>query len=64
MGVNDANKKISVVDIGHNASLQRCLGALIRQIGTDIGGYYFMTYHGAKQVFDEGFNVQGYLGRL
>ncbi|MET4692171.1 HAD family hydrolase [Endozoicomonas lisbonensis] len=59
MGLNN-KRNISVVDIGHNASLQRSLGRLLGS-RADIGGYYFMTYHGAKEVFDEGFNIQGYL---
>lgn len=62
MGLN-SGKKIAIVDIGHNASLQRSLGSLLGN-RNDIGGYYFMTYHAAKEVFDEGFNVQGYLSNF
>ena len=62
MGLNDA-RKISVVDIGHNASLQKSLGGLLGR-RNNIGGYYFMTYHGAKKVFDEGFDVKGYLANF
>lgn len=58
-GLN-SNRKKSIVDIGHNASLQRSLGSMLGYT-TDIGGYYFMTYQGAKDVYDLGFDVKGYL---
>lgn len=60
MGISKNSNSFAVVDIGHNASLQRCLGRILDG-RVDIGGYYFMTYHGAKTVFDEGFDVKGYL---
>ncbi|MGN5037037.1 hypothetical protein ACTG2V_03065 [Aeromonas sp. 74A] len=62
MGLN-SGRKVSIVDIGHNASLQLSLGKLLGN-RNDIGGYYFMTYHAAKKVFDKGFNVQGYLSNF
>ncbi|MGL5042393.1 MAG: HAD family hydrolase, partial [Culicoidibacterales bacterium] len=61
-GLNN-NTNIAVVDIGHNGSLQESLGSLLGE-RVDIGGYYFMTYHGAKKVYDKGFNVRGYLGEF
>lgn len=62
MGLN-SNNNIAVVDIGHNASLQESLGYLLNN-RNDIGGYYFMTYHGAHKVYDKGFNIRGYLGEF
>jgi predicted HAD superfamily hydrolase len=58
MGMNTSSKK-SIVDIGHNATLQQSLGRMLNT--TNIGGYYFVTYHPAEKVVREGFDVKGYL---
>ncbi|TEW52314.1 HAD family hydrolase [Psychromonas algicola] len=61
-GIN-SKRKSSIVDIGHNASLQNYLGKLLGG-RTDIGGYYFMTFYGAKSVYDKGFDIKGYLANF
>jgi len=60
MGISSQSNAFHIVDIGHNASLQRYLGKL-NGGRNDIGGYYFMTYFGARSVYNEGFDVKGYL---
>ncbi|MFT5592342.1 MAG: HAD superfamily hydrolase (TIGR01549 family) [Oceanicoccus sp.] len=60
MGITKNSNAFSVVDIGHNGSLQKYLSKLMGD-RKDIGGYYFMTYHGATELYDQGFDVKGYL---
>jgi FMN phosphatase YigB (HAD superfamily) len=48
-----------VVDIGHNASLQKSLGRLLGD--RSIGGYYFATFYPARKVLNLGHPVSGYL---
>lgn len=52
----------SVVDIGHNASLQKALGELVGV--RDLGGFYFATFEGAREVRDAGFDIDSYLLRF
>lgn len=52
----------SVVDIGHNASLQKALGELVGV--RELGGYYFATFEGAREVRDAGFDIDSYLLRF
>lgn len=52
----------SVVDIGHNASLQKALGDLVG--ARDLGGFYFATFEGAREVRDAGFDIDSYLLRF
>lgn len=60
-GFHRATRK-SVVDIGHNASLQRALGELTG--ARDLGGFYFATFEGAREVRDAGYDVDSYLIRF
>jgi HAD superfamily hydrolase (TIGR01549 family) len=48
-----------IVDLGHNATLQRCIGRMTGR--SDLGGYYFATFFGAKAVFNEGYPISSYL---
>lgn len=62
---NGPNKerRCAVVDIGHNASLQAALSILLNQ-DKSIGGYYFMTFYGAKNLYDQGAPIKGYLANF
>ena len=55
------DKKIAIIDIGHNGSLQKNLKKLLNK---DISGYYFMTFLGAKTLLEEGSIVKGYLSNF
>ncbi len=57
-GVLDKSKRKCVIDIGHNASLQKYLCDLS---GDTISGLYFVTFSNAKSVSLRGFPVHGYL---
>lgn len=48
-----------IVDIGHNATLQKSIGRLLDD--QTIGGYYFATFYGAKAVYNLGHPVSAYL---
>lgn len=57
-GVLDKSVKKCVVDIGHNATLQKYLSEIA---GDVFHGLYFMTFSAAEKVNDTGLPVNGYL---
>ncbi|MDY0403614.1 hypothetical protein [Sulfurovum sp.] len=57
----DSKKKIAIVDIGHNGSLQENLQKLLNR---KISGYYFMTFEGAKKLSSAGNVLKGYLANF
>jgi FMN phosphatase YigB (HAD superfamily) len=58
-GLPDPSKRVAVVDIGHNASLQRALAVISGR--DDLRGYYFATYREARAVRAEGLEFTSYL---
>ena len=54
----DSSQKSAIVDIGHNGTLQKGLGALFNRA---IVGYYFATFEKAKDLLLDGHEVNSYL---
>lgn len=59
LGVHERERRIAVVDIGHNASLQVALSRLLGR--DDLAGYYFATFEPARAVYERGFDISSYL---
>lgn len=57
-GLYDDEKRIAIVDIGHNGTLQQ---ALSKMLDRQMGGYYFATFTGARKLVEQGLDVSSYL---
>ncbi|ACY14142.1 HAD-IA family hydrolase [Haliangium ochraceum] len=51
----------AIVDIGHNATLQRCLGQLCGN--NAFRGFYFSTFDRAREVARDGYSIDSFLLR-
>ncbi|MFT3928187.1 MAG: HAD-IA family hydrolase [Myxococcales bacterium] len=58
-GLFDPHRKIALVDLGHNASLQVALARLSGR--KDLVGYYFATFKGARGPYLQGHALKSYL---
>jgi predicted HAD superfamily hydrolase len=60
-GLLEASSRPGIIDIGHNGTLQRALGALLSR--SDLHGYYFATFRGIEQLETLGMQAAGYVAQ-
>ena len=58
-GLADRTRRVALVDLGHNASLQVALARLLGR--NDLRGYYFATFEPARAPYMAGHHIESYL---
>lgn len=59
VGLTDPRRRVALVDLGHNASLQVALARLLGR--NDLRGYYFATFDAARAPYMAGHQIESYL---